>query len=213
MAIRQLRLGDHLILQGLLSPEQLDHALAMQKVTGRRLGQVLVDLGLLRPEQVAAALAEQLGVRYWDLEAEPPDPEVARLIPARLARRFQIIPVARREGRLLLAMADPSNIEAQDEVAMLTGLDVEPVLSREEDIQLAIARLFGVMESVEEATRQARAAPCAGAAWDAAPAEEERAEAGRRAPADHPLGPARGDGNGVAVEEAPIVRLVDGVLA
>ncbi len=213
MALQRQRLGDYLITQGLLSPEQLDHALAMQKVTGRRLGQVLVDLGLLRPDQVAAILAEQLGVRYWDLELNPPDPAAARLVPARLERRFQLVPVARQEGRLVVAMADPTNVEAQDAVAMLTGLDVEPVLSREEDIQIALARLFGVMESVEEAVRQTRDREGRAPAAQAHPRED--GEALRRT-GRGPAAPWELHGAAIAEEhleaDAPIVRLVDSIL-
>lgn len=229
MAIHRQRLGDFLIMKGALSPEQLEHALALQKVTGRRLGQVLVDLGLLKPEELLQVLSEQLGVRYWDLEAQPPDPAAARLISDRLARRFHLIPVLRDGERLIVAMAEPTNVEAQDEVAMLTGMDVEPVLAREEDILLAISRVFGVMESVEEAVR--RSGGGGRAAGSAAGLQPQAARPGAPLPwGEGPPAPGlplqvppRGErpgpaGNGHAAEmdlsqEAPIIRLVDGILS
>ncbi len=140
-----------MVRSGLVDGDQVERALEIQEETGERLGEILIDLGILEREDLLRNLARQLSVSYYDLEANPPAPEVARLINARLARSHNVIPVDTDQNQIVLAMADPTDVSAQEDVRIFTGREVEPVLAKEDDISEAIERVFGVMESAERA--------------------------------------------------------------
>lgn len=145
------RLGDLLIEAGLLSGEQLEKALKVQKKTDERLGRILLNLGYITEESMIEVLEFQLGVPHVDLAAMPVDKEIAAAIPVSLAERYQVIPVSLRGRKLKLAMVDPTNFYAIDGVRMVTGYDIDPVIATEREIMRAISQSYGVQELVEKA--------------------------------------------------------------
>src|SRR5579863_7351743 len=143
------KLGEILVEEQLISPEQLTQALEHQRVHGGRLGKALVDLGLLADSQLASALARQYGIPSVDLSEIPFDPEVVRLIPAETAVKYQVVPLARTGSSLTLAMVDPTNVFAMDQIKFITGFNVEPVVASEAAVLGAIDKSFGNMEDAE----------------------------------------------------------------
>ncbi len=171
--IRRERIGQYLIERWALTPEQLEIALDYQKKTGDPLGETLAKLGFLPKESFLSLLAEQLGVPFHDLQDAPPDPDAVRLLPAQAASRFQVIPIRRRGQRLILGMKDPTDVEAQEEIRLLTGLTVEPVLVDELELQRLLEGHVGVREQAELALRGIRKPPAAPQEAQQAPAEPE----------------------------------------
>ena len=145
------RLGSLLIARGLLNPEQLDDALEEQQRTHRSLGRVLIERGLVTEAGLVSTLATQLGLDYVDLSDHPVDVAASVLISDALARRYQAIPIGWEDGRLVVAMADPSNVFAVDDIRTITGAEVRMVVATRESILAAIDkyhRLDGDAESI-----------------------------------------------------------------
>ncbi len=138
MDFRKERMGDVLLRTGLVSPEQLDAALEAQEANGGRLGDVLVKLRVTTEEQIAGALAEQRHLPYVHLATATIDLDAATMLPARYLQRKRILPMGFEDGALVLAMADPLDVEAMDETEMLTGLRVTPVIATPSQITEAI---------------------------------------------------------------------------
>ena len=151
------RLGDLLAASGVISQAQLDKALAVQKKTGERLGKTLINLGYITEQSMLEVLEVQLGVPHVDLTDYPVTPEVAAAIPAALAERHQVIPVKKEGKRITLAMTDPTNFYAIDDVRMVTGCEVSPVIAAEREIIQAINESYGVREIVEKAAGKIKA--------------------------------------------------------
>ena len=145
------RIGETLVNSKVISEAQLTDALARQTVQGGRLGGILVKLGLVTEEQITRALAEGLGSPIVDLEAYAPGSDILRLVPIDLARKHQVVPLERTDSTLRLAMADPTDMLALDEIRFVTCLRVEPALAPESAILQAIARWYG---SAEEDARK-----------------------------------------------------------
>jgi type IV pilus assembly protein PilB len=153
------RLGDRLVAEGLITPEQLQRALAEQKGTREKLGSVLVRLNLLTEDKLLAFLSRQYSVPSVTLARLDIDPEVARLVPAQLAERLHVLPLKRSGNVLTLAMADPTNVLALDDVAFFTNLQIQPVVASEMAIRQAAERVYGdqgtamatMMSELEEA--------------------------------------------------------------
>lgn len=137
------RLGDILIEAGLVSEEAVEQAVARQKETGHRLGQTLVELGLVTPEQIAAALSAQLGIPYVRLADYTITPELIHRIPERVARQHKLIPIEEVGGRVVVAVADPLDITALDDLQLMLGLDIEPVIAAESDVMKSIEQFYG----------------------------------------------------------------------
>ena len=207
------RLGDFLVEQGWINREQLEEALAEQRRSGRRLGDVLVAKGFISRWQLQAALAAQLGVRTWDLRADPPSPEVVRRIPDWIARRYQVLPVRQDDRRLVIAMADPTDLEALDQVRLVTGQEVEPVLADEAELRDAIGRIFGLLETAERATRGATEAARAARLGRAGRTGSGEAPDGGRRPGPGAPGDDAAPGEPLPVEvQAPVVEFVRNLL-
>jgi type IV pilus assembly protein PilB len=136
------RLGDLLVAEGLITPEQLARALAEQKGTTEKLGGVLVRLGLLTEDQLIGFLSRQYGIPSITLSQLDIDPEVLRLVPPQIARKYEVLPVKRVGNTLTLAMADPTNVFAVDDVAFMTNLQVLPVVASQASIRQAIERNY-----------------------------------------------------------------------
>ena len=147
------RLGDLLLEAGLITEDQLRDALVIQKETGKKIGEVLVSQELVEEKQITEALETQLGIPFVDLETEHIPAEVPRIIPEKLARRHILIPIKLENDELTIAMADPLNIFAIDDVKIATELKVKPVIATKEEILNAIG-LYYEKESAEKALEE-----------------------------------------------------------
>ncbi len=143
MSMKYIRLGDVLVKSGAITPEQLDEALAMQKTTGQRLGAVLIDSGIIKESQLINALTTQLGVEYIDLSTMTIPADMARILPRSIARKYTVVPVKATRSELYLAMADPLNFVAVEEVTAATKRRVIPMITTEAAAQRAIQNLYG----------------------------------------------------------------------
>jgi type IV pilus assembly protein PilB len=137
------RLGDRLVGEGLITSEQLQRALAAQKGTRDKLGGILVRMGQITEEKLLTFLSRQYNVPSITLSQLDIDPEVLKLVPAPLAERLQVLPVKRSGNVLTLAMADPTNVLALDDVAFMTNLQIQPVVASEVAIRQALDRVYG----------------------------------------------------------------------
>ena len=143
------RLGELLLREGLITPQQLDQAFAYQKAHGGKIGRALVTLGFATDDDITAALSVQYGVPSIKLSEVEIDPEALKLIPMETAARHQVLPLARVGSSLTLAMADPTNVFALDDIKFLTGLNIEPVLVSEIEIEKVIQSHCGSAEDIE----------------------------------------------------------------
>src|ERR1022692_1204319 len=144
------RLGEILVKDSLISADQLKQALDYQKKSGGRLGTCLVKLGLVSDDEITAVLSRQYGVPSINLKYYEVDPAVIKLVPQETAVRYQIVPLSRVGSTLTIAMTDPTNVFAMDDIKFMTGFNVEPVVASETAISEAIHKFYGDVESVEE---------------------------------------------------------------
>lgn len=147
------RLGDLLVETGIITQDQLKNALEIQKDTNKKIGEVLVEEGLLDEKQITEVLEFQLGIPHMDLEKTYIPPELPRVISEKLARRHVLIPVKQSGNTLTVAMEDPLNIFAVDDVKIATNMQVEPVIATRDDILTAIG-LYYEKESAEKALEE-----------------------------------------------------------
>jgi len=147
----KLRIGDIVREMGLATDEQVERAAERARETRQRLGQVLVETGVVSQLDLSRALASKFGVDYIDLSEVPIDAAAAAMLPERLARRHMAIPVKFvNEQTLLVAIADPSNVIALDDLRYMTGCDIQPAIASEEDIITAISRLSRLDDAVPD---------------------------------------------------------------
>ncbi|HWK30452.1 MAG TPA: hypothetical protein VNR20_00060, partial [Terriglobales bacterium] len=134
------RLGDLLVKEKVITSEQLEQAVKTQKDGGgkERLGSVLVRLGMLNDEDVTNFLSRQYGVPAINLQYFEIDPAVVKLIPQETAKRYQILPLSRVGSALTIAMVDPTNVFAMDDIKFMTGFNIEPVVASEAAIMEGI---------------------------------------------------------------------------
>jgi type IV pilus assembly protein PilB len=144
------RLGELLVKEKLISQDQLKSALDYQKQHGGRLGTALVKMGLVTDDEVTAVLSRQYGVPSINLKYYEVDPTVVKLIPQETAVRYQIVPLSRVGSTLTIAMTDPTNVFAMDDIKFMTGFNVEPVVASESAISEAISKFYGENASVQE---------------------------------------------------------------
>jgi type IV pilus assembly protein PilB len=143
------RTGELLVEMGVLTAEQLETALDEQKTSHMRIGEILLTRGLITNTQLTEALAQRLGVRYLDLAGQKIEPSALNLISERDARRYAALPVAYvDEHTLLVAMVDPANIFAIDDLRILTGYEIEAAIATEEDIFAQVAKMNSLEERV-----------------------------------------------------------------
>jgi len=148
-SVRPERLGEILVRENLISPEQLRKGLEYQSAQGGRLGTALVKLGFIADDDMAIILAQQYGLPAVNLAELDVDPEVVRVIPMETALRHQVLPVSRFGASLTVAVADPTNVFALDDIKFRTSLSVEPVVASEGAISEAIKRFYGDAEDAE----------------------------------------------------------------
>ena len=153
------RLGDLLVKEKIITPEQLEQATKAQKEQNCRLGSALVKLGFLTDEDVTNFLSRQYGVPAINLSYFEIDPAVVKLIPFETAKRYQILPLSRVGASLTIAMVDPTNVFAMDDIKFMTGFNIEPVVASESSILTGIDKAYGgkaeedletVMQSMSE---------------------------------------------------------------
>ena len=137
------RLGDLLVKEKVITPEQLEQATKTQKETNVRLGAALVKLGFLTDEDVTNFLSRQYGVPAINLSYFEIDPAVVKLIPFETAKRYQILPLSRVGASLTIAMVDPTNVFAMDDIKFMTGFNIEPVVASESSILEGIDKAYG----------------------------------------------------------------------
>ncbi|HSF39071.1 MAG TPA: type IV-A pilus assembly ATPase PilB [Thermoanaerobaculia bacterium] len=143
------KLGELLIKAGRVTQAQLNEALALQKDSGGRVGTNLVKLGHMTERQLVDALSQHFRVPSVDLAAMEIDESVLKIIPADLARKYTILPVGKMGATITVAMIDPTNVFAMDDVKFMTGYKVEPVVASETAIRMAIDRYYGSAHAIE----------------------------------------------------------------
>ena len=146
------RLGDLLVREKIISSEQLDKALKAQREHGpnARLGSTLVSLGFVSDEEVTNFLSRQYGVPAINLQYFEIDASVVKLIPVETAKRYQILPLSRVGASLTIAMVDPTNVFAMDDIKFMTGFNIEPVVASESAIMEAIDKAYGAVRQVKK---------------------------------------------------------------
>ena len=143
------RMGAVLVQAGKISQKQLDAALAAQRESGGRLDSKLVGLGYLKDHELVDFLSKHFGVPAVDLGQIKIDAAVIKIIPAELARKYTVLPISKAAARLTVAMTDPTNVFALDDIKFMTGYTVEPVVAAEESLRTAIDRFYGSTRAVE----------------------------------------------------------------
>jgi type IV pilus assembly protein PilB len=136
------RLGDILVQAGMITEDQLAVAIEAQKKTKERLGKTLIHLSFITEENLIKTLAHQLKINSIDLKQEKIDPALTKLIPDKIARRHLVVPIAQMGQVLMVAMADPLNIFALDDLTFKTGFEIEPVIASEQDILSTLETLY-----------------------------------------------------------------------
>ncbi|MCP4762433.1 MAG: type II secretion system protein GspE, partial [archaeon] len=128
------KIGDILITKGLISTEQLNSALDEQKISGGKLGQILVEKKFISEDQLAEAISERLEIQKISLKSLVIDPRIISKVPVELARRYELIPVFKIGDMMTVAMADPLNIIAIDELKYLSKCNIKRVIASASDI-------------------------------------------------------------------------------
>ncbi len=136
------QLGELLIERGVITKEQLEKALATQKEEGGLIGQILVKLGFTTEEEIAQALTAQFGFPYLPLKNYEIGKEVIQLVPENVARQYCLIPVDRIGNALTIAMSNPLNVQAQEDIELITKCKVQVFVSTMTDITQAIDRCY-----------------------------------------------------------------------
>jgi type IV pilus assembly protein PilB len=137
------RLGDLLVKEKVITPEQLRIAMDSVRESGGRLGSVLVKLGYVSEEDVPSYISRQYGIPAINLAYFEVDPTVIKLIPYETAKRYQVLPLSRIGSSLTLAMVDPANVFALDDINFMTGLNIEPVVAAERAVLEQIEKIYG----------------------------------------------------------------------
>jgi type IV pilus assembly protein PilB len=192
-----VRLGEILVKESLITQEQLQKALEFQRANGGKLGSCLTKMGFITDDDITGVLSRQYGVPSINLKYYEIDPTVIKLIPQDTAARYQVIPLSRVGSVLTIAMTDPTNVFAMDDIKFMTGFNVEPVVASESAIGEAIVRFYGGSENnAEELSKMMK---------DLAMDDQELELAAEEAETDTATLER-------AAEEAPIIKLVNLIL-
>ena len=144
------RLGELLLEAGYINTDQLNEGLVRQKETGQRLGITLVQLGYLNEQSLIEVLEFQLGVPHVNLTKRHVDPSVAALVPEHVARKYKCFAVERQGKRLLLAMVDPTDVFALDDLKLTLNCEIMPAIATEDDLKRAIDGFYGIKGSIDD---------------------------------------------------------------
>ncbi len=151
---KKIRIGDLLVAAGAITEEELQEALQSQKAEGGKLGAVLVKLNLISQELLNATLTQQLGIDYIELKSCKLEEEVLRIIPENISMKHRVIPIEFDEMNpniLKVAMSDPMDIIAIDDLSIITGMQIEPLLTNDDEISEAIGKYYGNQQAMEAA--------------------------------------------------------------
>ncbi len=143
-----LRLGELLIKENLITEEQLKQALEFQRSNGMRLGSALIKLGFVSEDEIAMVLSKQFGYPSINISKFEIEPEVIKLIPSEIARKYTVLPLHRMGFILTVAMADPTNLNAIEDIRFRTELSVQPVVAPETPLKMAIERYYGTTTDI-----------------------------------------------------------------
>jgi len=190
---RKKLLGEILKARGFVTHEQIEAALKYQNKEGLKIGQALIRLEFVKPRDVLEALAEQLGLRTVDLGEMEISPSVIELVPQSVARRHSLIPISASEGKVVVAVSEPLDLESGDNLRFVLNADVEYVLAEEEAVSEALAKYYGSEVPVETAVAEAYRDFTDG---DIQVVEEEEAL----------------EEGAVGADEGPVVRLVQKII-
>src|SRR5215510_10638142 len=151
-----VKLGDLLLKQKLITQDQLDNALKLQREEGGKIGEALVRVGAVSEGDITETLSQQFGVPSIDLAHFEIDPAVIKVVPGEVARKYGVLPVNKTGATLTIAMGDPTNVFAMDDIKFMTGYNVEPVVASEIALRKAIDKHYGTPRSVvlKERTKQ-----------------------------------------------------------
>ncbi len=154
-----VKLGDLLLKQKLITQDQLDNALKLQREEGGKIGEALVRVGAVSEGDITETLSQQFGVPSIDLAHFEIDPAVIKVVPGEVARKYGVLPVNKTGATLTIAMGDPTNVFAMDDIKFMTGYNVEPVVASEIALRKAIDKHYGTPRSVvlKERTKQSGA--------------------------------------------------------
>ncbi len=191
-----VRLGEILLKESLITQDQLQKALEFQRSNGGKLGSCLTKLGYITDDDITGVLSRQYGVPSINLKYYEIDPSVIKLIPMDTASRYQVIPLSRVGSVLTIAMTDPTNVFAMDDIKFMTGFNVEPVVASESAIAEAIARFYGSETNQEELSKMMK---------DLVDEDQDLELASEEAEMDAAA-------LEKAAEEAPIIKLVNLIL-
>lgn len=136
------QLGELLIDRGIISKHQLDEALVIQQQKGGLIGEIMVELGFVKEEDIAQALTAQYGFPFLPLANYEINSDIAQLIPSRVAKQYMIIPIDKIGSNLTLAMSNPLNIQAIEDVELICGCNVQAFVSTSSDIRQAIEKYY-----------------------------------------------------------------------
>ena len=143
------KLGEILVRENLISSQQLREALEYQRGSGGRLGSNLVKLGIISDDVITAVLSRQYGVPSINLELFQIEEDTIKLISQEVALKYSVLPISKVGATLTLAMADPTNVFAMDDIKFMTGLNVEPVIASEASLQIAIGKYFATSKQID----------------------------------------------------------------
>jgi type IV pilus assembly protein PilB len=143
-----VKLGDLLLKQKLITPDQLETALKLQREEGGKIGEALVRVGAVSESDITETLSQQFGVPSIDLAHFEIDPAIIKVVPGEVARKYGVLPVNKTGATLTIAMGDPTNVFAMDDIKFMTGYNVEPVVASEIALRKAIDKHYGTPRSV-----------------------------------------------------------------
>jgi type IV pilus assembly protein PilB len=143
-------LGQILLAHNAVTIEQLRQAIDIEHQTNGRLGRVLVEMGAISERQLARAVAQQWGLPYTELGDDSVNPEASKMIPVYMSKRHGVFAVDRKADRLIVAMPDPSNVVAIDDIRLLTGLEVEIIIASPDDVARLQSKFGGVIADFDE---------------------------------------------------------------
>src|SRR5438094_10296881 len=208
-----VRIGELLLKEKRITAEQPQQALSAQKAQGGKLGFNLVKLGFVKDEEITALLSKQYGVPSINLTQFELDPAVIKLIPADTVQKYQIVPLSRAGATLTIAMTDPTNVFAMDDIKFMTGYNVEPVVASEVAVIEAIQKYYP-----NGGKAPAVAAPTGSSALDAATRGLEELQQALEEPQDDDV-EVLDEIQEISAEalarqgsEAPIIRMVNVLL-
>ncbi|HEY1911011.1 MAG TPA: type IV-A pilus assembly ATPase PilB [Vicinamibacterales bacterium] len=211
-----VRIGELLLKEKLITAEQLQQALTQQKANGGKLGLNLVKMGFVKDEQITALLSKQYGVPSINLTQFKIDPTIVKLVPTETARKYQIIPLSRSGSTLTIAMTDPTNVFAMDDIKFMTGYTVEPVVASETAITDAVEKYYPAGKSGAPGKPGKPGAPVTGSTLEMATRGLEELQATLGGADDvevlEELQEISAEALAKQGEDAPVVRLVNVVL-